>query len=308
MTARRRYTFVTVGFDGEAELLRLQARSMQLYCPVELVDEILVVDNSKPGTSDRWRGGLLHQYGSLAGRVRIICGSDLATMPSDAHGWWTQQVLKIKVASVIESERYLLLDAKNHLFSLLGWEFLENAEGLPRLNGYPQFDTPMTDLLKRTLLYLGVDPGPRLEWFTRTTTPFTILTSEARHLVRYIESRESQPFAITFLERELTEFFLYAGFLESKGVLKSSYDFSQPHCAQIWEHTANETGCAEAVRKAEESGCPFLAVHRKAIGKMDGRGQTIVARFWHTHGLFPSVNDAVLFLRDLKKTLSLIHI
>jgi hypothetical protein len=84
-------------------------------------------------------------------------------------------------------------------------------------------------------------------------------------------------------------------------VLKSSYDFTQPHCAQIWEYTANETGCAEAVRKAEKSGCPFLAVHRKAIGKMDGRGQTIVARFWHTHGLFPSVNDAACSFANSRK-------
>jgi hypothetical protein len=302
MPARYRYTFVTVGFAGEAGLLGLQAHSMQLYCPVDLVDEIIVVDNSKVATSNPWQAGLLHKYGSLAERVRFISGADLAAMPADTDGWWTQQVLKIKVADVVGSERYVLLDAKNHLFTPLRWEFLENEEGLPRLNGYPQFDTPMTAFLKHTLLYLGVDSAPRLEWFTRTTTPFTILTSEARSLVRYMEEREGQPFAVAFLEKKLTEFFLYAGFLELKGMLRSSYDLTQPHCAQIWEHTASEAGCAEAIRKAENSGCPFMAVHRKAIANMDEKAQTGVALFWHAHGLFPSVSDAMLFLRDLSKT------
>ena len=297
-----RYTFVTVGFAGEAGLLRLQARSMRLYCPADLVDEIIVVYNSQPAASNRWRADLLYQYGRLADLVRFIPGADLAAMPADAGGWWTQQVLKIKVAEVIRSQRYVLLDAKNHLISQLRSGFLETAAGLPRLNGYPHINPQMRNLLGRTLSYLGVNPEPHLEWFTRTSTPFTILTSEARDLVRYIEEREDKPFASVFLEKELAEFYLYSGFLESKGILTGSYDFTQPHCAQIWGETANEAGCAEAIRKAEMADCPFFSVHRKAIAKMDERGRAALAWFWHARGLFPSVLDATRFLSDPNRT------
>jgi hypothetical protein len=66
--------------------------------------------------------------------------------------------------------------------------------------------------------------------------------------------------------------------------------------------TANKAGCAEAVRKAERTNCPFMAVHRRALAKMDEKARTIVAKFWHAHGLFPSVNDATRFLRDPNRT------
>jgi hypothetical protein len=297
-----RYTFVTVGFAGDTGLLRLQARSMRLYCPADLVDEIIVVDNSQPAASNRWRAELLHHYGKLSKLVRFISGAEVVTMPVDAGGWWTQQVLKIKIAELIRSERYVLLDAKNHLISQLGLDFLETAAGLPRINGHSFIKDPMRDFLERTLSYFGLNRELYLNWFTRTTTPFTILTSEARSLVQYLEDREGKPFALAFLEKQPTEFFLYSGFLEAKGILKSSYDLNQPHCAQIWGETASETGCAEAIHNAENANCPFMTVHREAITKMDRRGRAIVAEFWHARGLFPSVIDATRFLRDPNRT------
>ncbi len=298
LAGRHRYTFVTVGYDGEIGLLRLQARSMRLYCPADLIDQIIVVDNSQPAASNRWRDELLHQYGSLASLVRFIPAAELAAIPANAGGWYAQQVLKIKVAEIVQAERYVLLDAKNHLISQLGRDFLETADGLPRMNGHSLTDNPMQGFLVRTLTYVGIDPGPHLSWFPRTTTPFTMLTSEARDVVRYIENREGKPFASAFLEKQLSEFFLYSAFLESKGILKSSYDFTQPHTAQLWGETADEAGCVEAIRKARKTGCPFMATHSKAIAKLDERARMIVAQFWQACSLFPSVSDGIEFLRD----------
>jgi hypothetical protein len=298
VTNRHPYTFVTVAYDGETGLLRLQARSLRLYCPPDLVDEIIVVDNSQPATSNRWRSDLLRQYGALARLVRFITAAELVSIPADAGGWWSQQILKIKAAEVVRSECYVLLDAKNHLIGRLDRDFLETAAGLPRINGHSFTHDPMRNFLERTLSYFGLNPELYLNWFTRTTTPFIILTSEARSLVQYLEQRECKPFALAFLEKQPTEFFLYSCFLESKGTLKSSYDLTQPHCAQIWKEAANEAGCVEAIRKAKNANCPFMSVHREAIAKMDERGRAIVAEFWHQRGLFPSVIDATRFLRD----------
>jgi hypothetical protein len=298
----RRYTFVTVGYDGETGLLRLQARSMRLYCPPNLVDQIIIVDNSEPAASNRWRADLLHQYGSLAQLVRFIPGADLAEMPSGAAGWWTQQVLKIKVAEVVRSERYVLLDAKNHLVKQLGRGFLETADGLPRVSGLTYVGHEMRDFLERALAYFGIDSAPHLDWFTRTGTPFTILTSEARELLRYVEDREGKPFASALLQKQLTEFFLYSAFLQSKGTLKTLYDLTQPCCIQIWGHTANESDCAAAIREAESADRPFMSVHRNAIANMNEKGRAVVAEFWRARGLFPSVMDAIRFLRDPNRT------
>jgi Family of unknown function (DUF6492) len=295
---RRRYTFVTVGFCGERGLLKLQARSMRLYCPTGLIEEIIIVDNSPPPVSNGWYESVMYQYGKLAEFVRFIPGSRLFQTTSDTSGWWIQQVLKIKVSEIVGSDRYVLLDAKNHLINPLNRDFLEIGTGQPRINGHSFINDPMRDFLDCTLKYLGVDPAPHLEWFTRTTTPFTMLTREARELARYLDHREGDRIILAFQERKLTEFFLYSGFLLSKGLLNSIYELNQPHSAQIWGETADLVGCEKAIQKAERSQSPFMAVHTKAIASMDKRSRLAIAKFWHARGLFPLVSDGVRFLRD----------
>jgi len=297
MTDSLRYSFVTVGFQGEAGLLRLQARSMRLYCPAHLVEEIILVDNSQPGPNSRWTHDLLQHYGSLAPLVRIVPAADLATFAPETGGWWTQQLLKIKVANIVRSERYVLLDAKNHLIRPLTRDFLETPSGLPRINGHSFENDPMRDFLQSTLRYLGVDPAPHLYWFTRTTTPFIMLASEACDLDQYLDAREGHQLAATFQQNKLTEFFLYSGFLLSKGPLTNAYDLIQPHCIQIWGETAGESACLQAISKAASSDCPFFSVHSKAIANMDRKARAAVANFWSQSGLFPSATDAIRFLR-----------
>jgi hypothetical protein len=304
---RRRYTFVTVGFAGESGLLSLQARSMRLYCPTELTEEIIVVDNSIPPVSSGWQDRLLHQYGHLAELVRFVQGVRLIGIADDTAGWWAQQVLKIRVSEIIRSERYVLLDAKNHLISPLKRDFLETVAGQPRINGHSFIKDPMRSFLECTLRYLGVDPNPHLEWFTRTTTPFTMLTREARDLARYLNEREGDRIILAFQEKKLTEFFLYSGFLLSKGWLTNLYELTQPHSAQIWGETADWVGCAEGIRKAKGSDSPFMAVHSKAMKGMDRNGRAVVAKFWHTRRLFPSAADGIRFLRDPNRTYQSYH-
>jgi len=293
----RRYSFVIVGFEGDAGLLNLQARSMRMFCPPELIEEIIVVDNSSPG-SRNWRDELLHQYGNHAGFVRIVPAADIAVMSTGASGWYTQQVLKIKVSETIRSDRYVVLDAKNHLIKPLNRGFLETPTGQPRMNGKPYINHPMREFLERTVEYFGLDPEEHVKWFTRTHPPFTILTDEACELVRHIEQKEARPFASVFLDRKLSEFFLYSGFLVSKGTLRKIYDLTQAEEPQVWPGNADEQGCAKAIQKASQTESPFMTVHRRALANMDKKGQTLLAEFWHSRGLFASTKDGIRFLRD----------
>jgi hypothetical protein len=269
-----------------------------MYCPDELVAEIIIVDNSEPCTGSRWRRDLSVQYGRFADRVRFIPASELSEMPAGTGGWYSQQVLKLKIADVIKTARYVLLDSKNHLVSSLRRDFLETGEGVPRSNGYAHVDKLMRTFLERTLRYLGINPALHFDWFPRTATPFTMLTSTTRELIRFLESREEKPFAAAFLEHKFSEFFLYSGYLEMNGVLRTSYEFNQPHSAQIWEETADKNGCTEAIQNHYRTGSPFMSIHRKAIKKLDRTAQLIMAGFWQERGLFPSIGDGLRFLRN----------
>jgi hypothetical protein len=287
------YAFVTIGHAADFGLLELQARSMALYCPPALVHEILIVENFDAQTAIYWRPALLKAYGPLAHLVWFVDQATLAPMEARHGGWWRQQVLKLAVARVVTAERYLVLDCKNHLFRPLEASFLETPAGQPKLNGYGFEKHSLRDALIRTLGYFAIDAAPFISHFTRTSTPFLMLTAVALEVVAYVEQREKRPFAEAFLDLRLTEFFLYSAYLQSKGRLQSTYSMTQPFCAQIWEFSAIEAGVREALgRAAEIKGGPFIAVHPRALKAMGEPARRLVAEFWHAAGLFPSVADA----------------
>ncbi len=293
----RRYSFVTIGFGGDAGLLQLQARSMKLFCPADVVEEIVIVDNSS-SLSNSWQQKVVGQYGHLADAVKIVPADSIACIPADTHGWFAQQILKIMVAKVIRSERYLIMDAKNHLIKGLTREYLETPAGRPRMSGHSYADHPMREFLERTLEYLHIEAQAHIGWFPRTDTPFTAVTSETSDLVSHIEKAEKRMFAEAFLDKRLSEFFLYSGFLISRGSLWKVYERSDMQEAQIWPESAQESGCAKAIQAAGQTLCPFLTVHRRAIEAMGSKGKQVLARFWHERRLFASVNDGIRFLRD----------
>jgi hypothetical protein len=294
-----KYTILTVAHAIDRGLLSLQARSMALYCPLDLVHEVLIIENFDEGEEADWRPGLVVDYGPLASRVRFVPAGEVSHINARHQGWWKQQVLKIAAAEVISSPRYLVLDAKNHLFRPLDRGFLENRQGKPLLNGYGFEKHSLRDALIRTLTYLNVDPAPFIPRFTRTSTPFLMLTDVSREIVAYIEGREDRPFADAFLDRRLTEFFLYAGYLQSRGLLDAAYDMSQPYCAQVWAHSAGLHGVREALGKAANpQGGPFLSVHRGALIDMDTSTRKLLAGFWFAAGLFRSLEAGVRFSHD----------
>jgi len=270
---------------------------MRLYCPREVIQEIILVNNSS-SSSAHWLNDLMGHYGDLAGAVRVIPGADIAPMPPGTDGWLSQQVLKIKVAEVLLSKRYVLLDAKNHFIKQLNWGVLETPSGRPRMQCHSYAGHGMLEYLQNTLNYLGIDVKEHVGSFPRTHPPFTMYTHEARELIQFIERREHEAFASVFLGRRLSEFFLYSGFLISKGTLHQLYDMSPSFEPQIWPGNAGARRCSEVISMANQHGCPFMTVHRRALEKMDKQGQRLLAEFWHARNLFASAEDGLRFLRD----------
>src|SRR5215813_7779226 len=115
-----KFTFVTVVFEAEYDLLSLQARSMRLYCPLEIVQDILVIDNSRTPISLNRQDRIRREYGHLSHFVQFVRYEQLAKMPC---GWWTQQVAKLLVSRIVQSKKYVVLDAKFHLIRELSREF-----------------------------------------------------------------------------------------------------------------------------------------------------------------------------------------
>ncbi len=297
--AGRKYTFVSVFFEAEYDLLRLQAHSFDRYCPDELVDSILVIDNGHRPQPPARRARLRHDFGRLADRLRFVDAADIAHMPGWG-GWYSQQVLKLKIAADIATDRYVVIDAKNHLVAPLQRDFLEAADGRARLPAHGYRNHSLRPSLENVLDHFGLDRTKHVERFAHTVTPFVLYTELVRRLMIETVGETGLPFEIVFLKHRFLEFFLYVGYIIASGNdVESLYDFSLPSCPMIWLPAPDYETCKAAISLSGDSGLPFFSVHRRSFGGLDRECRGLLADFWHERGLFPSKDAGRRFIRQV---------
>lgn len=297
-----RLSFVSVVFEAELALLELQARSMARFVPADLAREIVLIDNTARGLPAAARTRLLEQYGHLAPAVRVLRPDDIARVPG-AIGWRTQQVLKLAVAEQLSGDLYVVLDAKNHFVDVLEAADLVGPDGRPRANAYGYRTHPLRPNLEHVLTYLGLDPAPHVDRFTATVTPFVLDTGLVREMIRDVEARAGRPFAQEFVARELTEFFLYAGWILRSGRrLEDVYSLDLERCPTVWPKAATRAGVEEAVATVVERDAPLFAVHRRALATLDPDAVGALAAFWAERGLFPTADAARAFVAEFQRT------
>jgi Family of unknown function (DUF6492) len=294
---KRRYSFATVVFEADLGLMDIQARSMGLYCDPDIVEAIVVIENFVDAVPAAWRERLVAQYGPLAGRVGFAPGAEV-TPPAAVSGWMSQQALKLAVSSFIQTDRYVILDAKNHLVHPLHRGFLETETGQPRIEGGCYAEHAMRGHLEQTCRYVGLDPAGPVEHFVSTSTPFTVITAAARALVANMERIEGVRLAEAMERTGVSEFFLYGAALRAAGLLDDLYDWSLPLCQAIWpEEGADDRVVLTRIEAARSNDrAPFLGVHRRAIPHLTEAGRRALADLWAERGLFASAAVAAAFL------------
>ena len=248
-------TVVTVCFEAELQMVELQARSLGLFLDPELVTSVLVLDNSRSGLTPASADRLRAAYGPLADRVRVVRARDVAPMPA-AAGWRTQQILKLEVARRVDSSRYVTLDAKNHLIATARPEFFEAADGRALVPSYSYATHPLQPSLRHVLTYLGLDPEPYIDRFPATVTPYLLETDAVRALLEGLTT--ARTFADEFVRNDLTEYFLYAGWLLKDGSLEDRYDLSGAASPVLWPGGASADGVARTLAVAREGRSPVL--------------------------------------------------
>ena len=294
-------SFVSVVFESEFLLLRLQAASMRTYLPAELVSDIIVIDNSRKGMPKGFRGTLLLAYGELADKVRILRPSEICTLPGTL-GWRSQQVLKLVVAEQLTSPRYVVLDAKNHFVSPARPDYFQSPDGRARVNSYGYQTHPLRPGLEHVLRYLEIYRSDYIDEFPATVTPFVLDTEIVLALTAGLAAKSGHDFSVEFVDNNLLEFFLYSGWIIASGrSLGTVFDFHQVFCPNIWPKNVNATKVREAVGKAADRSLPLFSIHRRALGRLDAEGVHLLAEFWTERELFATSADAERFVREFKR-------
>ena len=293
-------TVVTVVFRAELALLRLQARSLAALLDADMVDEVVVIDNSWPRLGRRARARITQDYGRLADRVRFLLPGELAVLPTTT-GWRSQQILKLVVARHVRSDRYLLLDAKNHLIRPATAADLQAADGRARGATHSYVNHPLRPQLEHTLTYLGLDPAPLIRDFPPTATPFVMDTVLVRRMLDDVESRSGRTFAEEFERAGLMEFFLYSGWLRRNGIGHAAlYDGSALESPTVWPRLADRAGVVGCIDEAMAHDAAFFAVHRSSLNRLDGPAVDALAQLWTSRGIFRDQGEVRRFIRSFR--------
>lgn len=295
-----RLSFVTVVYESEYPLATLQARSMARYMPADLIDEIILIDNSYLPMPVHWATEILNEYGQLRSRVRVVRAAEVCAIPL-TKGWYKQQVLKLTAAFLVQGEFYVALDAKNHFVWPADRQFFVTTDGRPCVNAFSYVKHPLRQKFERVMRYLGLDPADHVDRFAATVTPYTFKTQWVRDLVLDVGQGSKSRFAREFVEHRLTEFFLYAGWLVRTGrELSQTFHFHQRFCRAIWPSVCSERHTQDQLAGAHKTEAPIFSVHRGALKDMPIESRALVASFWVSRDLFASEGEAQAFIERFR--------
>ena len=272
-----RYTFVTVIYEDDYSAMTLQACTIYMFLPLEMVDRIIIIDNSSEENLfniDR----VLPHYGSLDACVTVIRRRDLT--PIDTAGWHVQQLLKLEVAKRVSTKRYVVLDAKNHLCYPVPFDFFERPDGTLKtfLENYTLH--AMRKTLENVLSFWALDPK-LIEAYPPTHTPFCFEQQKVLDMLNFIE-RKGRPFSSIFLEEGLTEFFTYSGYLIKTGV---QIDYQATKTGGVWDTDSGDEDVRRQLRYNRVQSRPFFSVHRRAIPLLSATAKQLLLEFWQERGV-----------------------
>jgi len=197
---------VTVVFQEEIPVLKLQAQSVARYCRNIGIRNIYVVVNDDEetihGIDATW-------WGDLANHVLVIPRSAFSTEFVD-NGWVSQQVLKILAASMSHNTWSMVLDAKTIFVRDVVLTELLDKQGRMRvgvMNTPPVFEPSRLIVNQTYNIDLKQQLGPG-------GVPFMFQNDVVRLMIAETTFLTGKSFPRWFqLHGRLTEFMLYSGYL-----------------------------------------------------------------------------------------------
>lgn len=257
---------VTIAFKEELDVLRLQARSIDLYCGDIGINNIIVIVNDQAEVIDSIDPAWWGQYQHL---VKIIDRNTFGNTWAE-NGWLTQQLLKIHGACTSTNAYSMILDAKTIFVQPIQLERVFDAQGRLRTGLHqvsPVFNRSAELVSELFNIDLKQVAGP-------SGVPFFFNNQLCRQLIHTVEQQTAQPFNQWFQDQGMiTEFILYTGYVQSQQDLNTVYapgDFYK-----ICNICHSELGRADD--KLEEMLDPAtltVSVHRRAWAQFTHNQQT----------------------------------
>lgn len=315
----RRFSLVTVVFDGEVQQLRLQARSLAHFATQLGIGEVIVCINDVNEEKVRQKVETVRPiYGALAPLLRVVTGSELLAQPREGRGfryglrhawtsravatlrnrggwrghdgWQLQQAMKLVVGRSAKFPYILILDAKNFLVAPVAFSDFVADDGRPRTR-YTESGPLHERWYPASARLLGAPETPP-GVLTNFATPYCISRELLNAVVARIEMR-GWPVPAVFCRprNRATEFMLICAYCEIHcgGIarcfapdLLRSYTVFGSHPADL----------AQAIlQEALDSDAKMIGIHSHKLASLEEHHRKQVEELMLRHGLFENASD-----------------
>lgn len=198
---------VTVVFQEEIPILKVQAESVARYCQNIGIRNIYVVVNDDEDTIHKIDAGW---WGDLANHVLVVPRSAFSTQFID-NGWVSQQALKLLAAAMSHNTWSMVLDAKTVFVRELELTDVLDRDGRARVGTLPVFPVFEPTRLMINELY-NIDMKDQLG---PGGVPFFFQNDAVRLMIAETTFLAKKSFPIWFQAKgRITEFMLYSGYLQ----------------------------------------------------------------------------------------------
>lgn len=272
MVSKRMIDLITVVFREELSILRLQARSTELYCSAAALGRIYVIIND----ADMDAGEIdLNWWGSLRDRVTVVHRSAWTVVYVE-NGWLTQQMLKLMATDLCRSTWSMVLDAKTIFVKPVAPVSDRPLVGV--LDIYPVFDVSRQRVNDLFGVELTQQLGPG-------GVPFILNNELTREMIKEVSLRTGQSFGQWFQAQGMvTEFILYSGYVLYKfGSFDAIYNTES---IAVKPCNLCHSEVASFGRKfAEMQHSTTVSIHRRAWQQLTAEQQNAYTQFLADRGI-----------------------
>jgi hypothetical protein len=215
-----------VVFEKEIPLIKIQARSIELYVDTDIIKNIYVIVNDEDSKvnliNPMW-------WGINSNKVKIIPRSKYGVDPT-LIGWDSQQMYKLFAAESAESTWSMCLDAKTWFVYPLHWNKLFDEQNRVKFRSIPvipvfKFAQEFLEKYYDISMKEVIGPGG---------VPFMFHTETVKSMFAELNTPFLEFFSTHVrLPANITEFMLYSAYVVHKyGDYSSLYSHSQPYIVQ----------------------------------------------------------------------------
>jgi hypothetical protein len=143
--------------------------------------------------------------------------------------------------------------------------------------------------------YLGLDAEAMLARPMPATTPYILYADVVREMMSFVADREDALFERFFLlDRRLTEFFLYFGYLHlTQRDPEQLYSFGKRIAVTLFTRwPEREEDIAKALGHLASPQYRLFGLHRNRTATLSPEHRALVIRFWQEAGLVASAAEA----------------